>query len=177
MGRQDRGENPIDYKPIHAFASSAQTYCAVIDACESYSSSVFLLKLAEALAAMYKDGFALLDVEPASSEHGPRLTPDEWSQIFGSVHEKLKVAVQYYKDHGTDEEYLATIMLPDDIADLYQDINAGLNVFKRGSDDDMRDAAWEWRFGFMGHYGRHMVNAIRTVHIMLCDSLHYTEER
>jgi len=163
-------------EPVRAFARSVQAYCAVIDNCNNYSSSQFILQLAEALAALYKDGFGLPDVEPTTTELGPRLTPEELSRIISCVHEKLTSAVQYYKDHGTDEEYLATILLSDDLSDLYQDVKAALTVFKRGSDDDVRNAVWEWRFGFMGHYGRHMASAIRTVHLMLCDSIHYIDE-
>ncbi len=163
-------------EPIRRFAESVEGYCSLIGDCDSLSFSTFIVQLAEALAALHKDGFSLPDVEPTTTEIGPRLTPEELSRIINCVHEKLTSAVQYYKDHGTDEEYLATILLSDDLSDLYQDVKAALTVFKRGSDDDVRNAVWEWHFGFMGHYGRHMVNAIHTVHLMRCDSLHYIDE-
>lgn len=173
----DTIETLAESAAVRRFAQSVQAYCDLIDRCRDLRFSVFIVQIAEALADLYRDGFDLPDVEPATMELGPRLAPEESSKIISCVYEKLTGAIQYYKDHGTEEEYLATVLLPGDLSELYQDTKAALTVFNRGSDDNLRNAIWEWRFGFMGHYGKHMTSAIRTVHLMLCGSLHYIDEQ
>lgn len=56
--------------------------------------------------------------------------------------------------------------LADDIADVYRDIKEGLGC----QDLDLAlqgDAIWEWRVGFYSHWGKHAIDALRTIHFLL----------
>jgi hypothetical protein len=60
--------------------------------------------------------------------------------------------------------------LANDIADVYRDVKEGLDC----QDLDLAllsDAIWEWRIGFYSHWGRHAINALRTSHFLLENTL------
>lgn len=51
--------------------------------------------------------------------------------------------------------------LSDDFLDIYRDLAPGLVLYEAGREGR---AAWEWRFNFEIHWGRHAVAALRALH-------------
>lgn len=56
--------------------------------------------------------------------------------------------------------------LADDLADIYEEVAAGLASYNAG---DSAGAGWHWRFGLYSHWGRHATGAIRALHCWLAD--------
>lgn len=55
----------------------------------------------------------------------------------------------------------------DDLSDIYTDLRRGQLLHLRGHIDS---AAWEWRFHFTVHWGRHAVDALRALHAWLAEN-------
>ncbi|HUP27958.1 MAG TPA: DUF5063 domain-containing protein [Chloroflexia bacterium] len=170
------GQRNANNEAVERFAESAQAYCTCIDNCEHLPFSAFTLGVAQALASLYKDGLNLPEVEPRTSDSVPTVSSEEYSQVFGCVHAKIAYARSYYEEHGTKEESAGMVSLPDNLAEIYRDLKGSLLVFSSGSENAAGEATWWWRFGFTGHWGRHVVTAMRTVHWIISDSLHYHNE-
>ena len=54
--------------------------------------------------------------------------------------------------------------LADDIADIYRDLKEGLDDIHLARAEDI---IWEWRLGFSSHWGKHAIDALRTIHFRL----------
>jgi hypothetical protein len=55
----------------------------------------------------------------------------------------------------------------DDLADIWLDLERGLQFFDRGDRDA---AAWHWVLMFESHWGRHATSAIHALHCWLVDA-------
>jgi hypothetical protein len=55
----------------------------------------------------------------------------------------------------------------DDLADVWLDIECGLELFDRGDRDA---AAWHWHLMFKSHWGRHATAALYALHCWLVDT-------
>lgn len=56
--------------------------------------------------------------------------------------------------------------LADDIADIYRDLKEGLVLHHSGLASP-NDILWDWRLGFYSHWGKHSMDALRTIHFLL----------
>jgi hypothetical protein len=64
---------------------------------------------------------------------------------------------QVFNPRETGGERPTRCSLADDLADIYLDLDRGLVLYKKGY---VEEAAWEWRFSFWQHWGRHLVHAL-----------------
>jgi hypothetical protein len=55
-------------------------------------------------------------------------------------------------------------MLWDDLADLYRDLQNGLDLCLRGRPADVEGAVWWWRFNYEIHWGEHLFRALQSVY-------------
>ena len=62
-------------------------------------------------------------------------------------------------------------MLSGDLAEIHYDLQDGLAYWHSTSTTGKADAAWDWKFGFESHWGRHLTKAISVVFSLIHD--HY----
>lgn len=72
--------------------------------------------------------------------------------------------LEYFKDN-TDGLVTAT-MLDDDLTDIYADLKQGLDHYARGDSDNIAHAVWHWRYSYESHWGDHLFQAMKTVHLI-----------
>jgi hypothetical protein len=87
-----------------------------------------------------------------------QISPEAWRSIFKRFGE---LPVNYYSNcfdplhASTAEPSLGD--LADDLADIWRELKAGLDLFDAGN---VKAAAFAWRAGFIIHWGRHATSAL-----------------
>ncbi|WKA60354.1 DUF5063 domain-containing protein [Planococcus shenhongbingii] len=139
---------------MEKFQMAAAAYCDFIDSCSSFDDKETLIKLLSIVSRLYTEAFELPDVE---SEEGHSVDVD------------FPLPVVDFKSHNVYKEmfnpYHDTTplngCLDDDITGIYSDIKNGLVLYEQGN---VKEAVWEWKFGFEVHWGEHATSAIRALH-------------
>jgi hypothetical protein len=140
---------------IDHFVASARAYCALIERAAALTTHQFAEEGALALADLYGHALRLPSVEPCSQEY-------ERQAIFlphsvGSVLAELSIS-------EGDNEYtfdsVNSVMIADDLNDIYAELLRNLHVYDEGTDCSRRDAVWEWKFGFETHWREHLMHAL-----------------
>ena len=75
---------------------------------------------------------------------------------------------EVYDPYGNDEALNGS--LGDDIASLYALLATHLPLFRSREVPAMREALWNWRFGFDSHEGEHVTGALRAIYALLRQS-------
>lgn len=147
---------------MRAFANCASDYRSW---CEGPRASDPLQLLREAtwhVARLYAAALELPDVEFADHPDPPDLPKTDWDAMFKSFR---ALPFNHYREvydpsiDDVDEPVVGDVA--DDLADIYSDLIKGLWLFDRGH---TRAAAWNWKFTFDAHWGRHAVSALRALH-------------
>ena len=153
---------------LQAFAAEARNYCAwAVSIEEGDQGAAAALRR---IVGLYQAALHL----PSASVDG---TQDNPVEFVGTDERELvrvgcaRLPLRYYSEQfdplsvpSTEEPTIGDIA--DDIADIFHDVREGLWYFDRGQ---VRDAAWEWAFGFQSHWGRHAACAIRALHAYLAE--------
>jgi hypothetical protein len=94
------------------------------------------------------------------------------------VHQHLKRLNSYsaYFD-PFDLESGSLMLLGDDIADIYRDVRSGLEIYRQGTHCAIVGAAFDWKFGFSTHWGRHAVSALTALHEIMAENLLADDEQ
>jgi hypothetical protein len=152
---------PEQDRAVQVFADAAMAYCALIDAPVQGGVVAPSRQLSKALSEVYVAALDLPDVfddgapEPDGAYSPNAQTLQAWIQLL---------CVDHYWEifeptqPKPDEPVLAS--LADDLRDIYTDLKRGLDLFHKGHETA---AAWEWRFNFHAHWGRHLVSAQRAI--------------
>jgi hypothetical protein len=171
--------------PISIFVARSEAFCAIVEDSSDVSSPAFTRAIHLCVAALYAAGLELpspleddggddddaADDEaissPSSIEPDPdRLSHDEWRRVYDSIGSRLAGADMYmemFDPFGWTEEPVVG-SLADDLADVYQEIRAGLLKWRRGERDD---AVWTWRFGLETHWAEHATGAMRALQALI----------
>ncbi|HEY5382346.1 MAG TPA: DUF5063 domain-containing protein [Acidobacteriaceae bacterium] len=59
--------------------------------------------------------------------------------------------------------------LSDCLANIWRDLKPGLEALDTDREKHLHRVLWEWRFGFLSHWGRHAIDALRAIHFQLED--------
>ena len=108
---------------------------------------------------------ALAESKPTLSDLD-RLSHEEWRRVYEDIGSRLAgpdMYMEMFDPFGWDEEPVVG-SLADDLADIYQEIRAGLLQWRRGAQED---AAWTWRFGFETHWAQHATGAMRALQALV----------
>lgn len=144
---------------IDRFAAVARHYCEWAESNLEHSHDgmehVRLL-----LAELHLAAVNLPDLGIGKNIDAVTISHDEWSQFYKKF---AGLPVTYYFDvfNPLEEESPVTNSLADDLADIYGDVKAGLDLYDA---QHPIEAAWEWRFNFQVHWGQHLVGAQRAIH-------------
>ncbi len=154
---------------FNRFREVAGQFCAVVDSARSVERDDLVLKIYRLLPLLIGEAIGLAVVEP--SEYGnqkerrkARMSEQQWGELYSLLKEKLGDWNLYSQvfDPTKDREAIDG-SLADDIADIYRDLKEGL-VLHHSDLAPPDDILWEWRFGFYSHWGRHAMDALRTIH-------------
>ncbi len=140
------------------FAEVAKRYCAWVDA-ERHDLAEVRILLLELLLKV--TGLRHYVQDSDSSVDYDRMSHDEWKTKFDRLND---VPFQYYNivtTHGElTEEPPLVASLNDDLADIYRDLQAGLQAW--GANDEAQ-AAWQWYSNYVWHWGNHATAALHAV--------------
>jgi uncharacterized protein DUF5063 len=165
------------------FASVAQHFCSVVDSAPNLDRIELLLQVYRVLPRLIGEAISLPNVELNDDESQEeekrkslararvRLNDAQWGQLYEFLKEKLGDWNLYWQvwDPTKDNEAIHG-SLADDIADIYRDVKEGL-VLREAQQALPEDNIWEWRLGFYSHWGKHAIDAMRTIHFLLEETL------
>ena len=158
---------------VQRFAGSARAFCLLIEGCEALTPSALAREAASLLALLRKAGQALPDVAAVSENlienHVSSGLAADVSRRVSCKFGRHNMYWEIYDPFEMEEPVAAT--LADDFADIYGELKDGLVTFDSRSERDVLEAVWHWRFGFENHRGRHLVDALRTLHRIISDHL------
>ncbi len=135
---------------IQAFAAIAGEYCGYLEANPHGDIAAIATDFVRMLSQLI-NAAVVLPLPFVADVSSPEFPIPTW-EGFGELDFYLQVFDPYLDDG------LGAGWLPDDILDIYRDVKLGLLVFEAGNP---LAAAWEWRFNFDIHWGRHATSALR----------------
>jgi Domain of unknown function (DUF5063) len=161
------------------FGLVAQQYCSFIDFAATADKTEFLLRLYRALPELVTEAIRLPHVEFGEDNDEEleaslrqiraetRMKQEEWDRLYNSLKEKLGDWDLYWQvfDPRTDNEAIHG-SLADDIADIYRDLINGIRL-KETDQVPPYEIIFDWRLGFFSHWGKHAIDALRTIHFLL----------
>ena len=168
---------------VNHFGPIAEQYCSLVDSQSALDKSEFLLGIYRMLPELIAEASRLPLVSFHDDENEEQeatirkiraeteMKHQDWGQLYDSLKEKLGAWNLYWMvfDPRTDNEAIQG-SLADDIADIYRDLKDGI-VLKEANEVPASEIIFEWRFGFTSHWGQHAVNALRTIHFLLQETL------
>jgi formate dehydrogenase maturation protein FdhE len=176
-----------DAKLCDRFGAIAQRFCSVVDSAPSIDRIDLLAQIYRILPKLIDEAISLPDVDLSDSDEQieeirdqqieetgeatfsikVRHSKQEWERLYNPLNEKLGDWNRYREvfDPTQDNEAIFG-NLADDIADIYLDLKYGL-VLKETHQAPLEDIIWEWRFSFNCHWGKHAMDALRTIHFRL----------
>jgi hypothetical protein len=174
--------------PNHAevanrFASVAQEFCSAIDSAPNLERTELLMQVYRILPRLIGEAISLPRVELSDDEsqeeenrkskarHRLRMNEAQWGQLYESLKVKLGSVTLYWEvwDPTKDNEAIHG-SLADDFADIYRDLKEGLNL-SESNQAPPEDNIWHWRLGYYSHWGKHAIDAVRTIHFLLEETL------
>jgi hypothetical protein len=169
-GRRD------DYAEIaKQFNKTVQQYCRIVESAPGLEKGQLLLQIYQLLPeligqAIHLPDFALSD-EDDPHRVETRGTHEQWKKLYELLKVKLGDADVYWEVWDPTKDNAAIHgTLADDIADIYGDLKKGVMLCEdpKGT---AREAIWIWRVLFFSHWGKHAIDALRTMHFLLEESL------
>ena len=165
------------------FGSVAQRFCSVVDSAPNLNRTELLVQVYRILPQLINEAVDLPNVEFSDDEGQEeeqrksqarvqaRLSQAQWAKLYAFLREKLGDWDLYWQvfDPIKDNEAIRG-SLADDIADIYRDLKAGL-VLSAVQQTLPEDNIWEWRLLFYSHWGKHAIDALRTIHFLLEETL------
>jgi Domain of unknown function (DUF5063) len=165
------------------FASVAQEFCRVIDSAPNLDRIELLVQVYRILPPLIGEATRLPEIELSEDESEEeerkksharkrlRLSDAQWGQLYASLKVKLGDLNLYWEVWDPTKETEAIYgSLADDFADIYRDLKEGLNL-SEGQQALPEDNIWHWRFGYYSHWGKHAIDALRTIHFLLEETL------
>jgi hypothetical protein len=170
---------PNSAEVANRFASVAREFCSVIDSAPNLDRTELLIEVYRILPQLIGEAIRLPNVELNDDESQEeeirksqardrmRLTDAQWGQLYESLKEKLG-DVNLYWEVWDPTKHSEPIYgsLADDFADIYRDLKEGLNLSEMHQAIP-EDNIWHWRLGYDSHWGKHAIDALRTIHFLL----------
>ena len=173
---------------IESFRAAAHGYCDFIDALKAGKPAKPYVALQRLLADLAR---TILDL-PVPGNGGRqdyksiRMTTDEAAAVSRTIGERfageIKALTAWHEglkreaEDGLNSLYEAdvtrSLMLWDDLADIYRDLMDGFRLYRIGTEDAVAAGMWEWWFGYQCHWGEHVLKAMLTIHeirFQLCE--------
>ena len=137
------------------FASAATRFCSVVERVGRGSRSAWLADLESSLATLYAAGVSLPENDEEIPSSRYRMSHEEWVSLFSSLRDEF----------GVDDRYTVLMngspvaaSLADDLANVYREVNDGLEALTSGAAPDV--VIGEWAVGFSLHWAAHALGAL-----------------
>jgi len=145
---------------VDTFYHIALEYCRWAESKES--SVLVALRI---LSSLYQQAILLPDIE--MDEDFPIFTVDK--VILRQIYERFGVLPFNYYSHVFHPFALTTPLeeptigdIADDLMDIYNDIKEGIQLYESHY---IQQAIFHWKTTFGWHWGKHLVDAIRVLHL------------
>ena len=172
---------------VNRFYLVAQHFCSLVDSADTVDKTEFSVRIYRALPELIGEAMRLPREELSDDDEvdedvdayvykvypQARVTHEEWSRLFNTLKEKLGDWNSYWQvfDPTEDEDKEAIYgSLADDIAGVYGDLKEGINL-KDGGEAAPEDIIFKRRLGFYTHWGKHAIDALRTIHFRVEETL------
>ncbi|MBL8755667.1 MAG: DUF5063 domain-containing protein [Planctomycetes bacterium] len=150
--------------PLKEFATAASDFCSWCES-EPATAVVEARTALQHLPRLYLLAHGLRELHDAPEVDGDRPTESAWRSVFKRF---AALPVNYYYtvsdplQIGGGPPDCTIGDLADDLADIWRDLSDGLSLFRLGH---LESAEWEWAFSFRTHWGKHAVDAMRSLHV------------
>jgi hypothetical protein len=175
--------SPKNVEASIRFASVAQEFCSAVDSAPSLDRIELLVQVYRILPQLIGEAIRLPDIELDDDESQEeesrkskargrlRLSDARWGQLYESLKVKLGDLNLYLEvwDPTKDNEVIHG-SLADDFADIYRDLKEELDL-SEAHQSLPEENIWHWRFGYYSHWGKHAIDALRTIHFLLEETL------
>lgn len=149
---------------LNNFAEVARRYCDWVEG-EFRDPRQALREARLLLAELQLAAVRLPTTDSVGEEEAIGLSPEEWSHFFRKFSD-LPLNGYWDVSNPIEETKPTFHSLADDLAEIYQQVKAGLSLFDK---QHYAESAWEWRFNFQVNWGRHLVSAQRALYQYLSD--------
>jgi Domain of unknown function (DUF5063) len=174
---------PNNAEVANRFASVAKEFCNSIDSAPNLDRIELLVQVYRILPHLIGEAIRLPNVELSGDETQDeenkklqaserlRLNQPQWRQLYDRLKLKLGDLDHYWEvwDPTKDNEAIHGT-LADDFADIYRDLKEGLSLIE-AHQAPPEDIIWDWREGYYSHWGKHAIDALRTIHFLLQKTL------
>jgi hypothetical protein len=149
---------------LQRFRAAAESFIQTVDSSSNLEREAFLASVSHCLAEVYTSALHLPAVEPETT--GVDETPfptEQWAGLFRSIKEKIGPLDAYWAVFdSTEKEAPVQGSLAGDISEIYYDLRQNLQLGEKGIPHG--DLMWELRESFREHWGRHAIEALKTIH-------------
>jgi Domain of unknown function (DUF5063) len=155
------------------FGEIAKRFCSIVDAAD-LDRFDFLFEIYRVLPKLVDEAINLPHLSLDEQDESEKVAePEDGSKLRKKNGQNCKYELvkqrlgdwdvyMHVFDPTTDKDAIYG-SLADDIADIYQDLREGLDL----SQAQAAEAIWTWRFHYYFHWGRHALDALRTIHFRL----------
>jgi len=182
--------SPDNAEVATRFASIAQEFCSAIDAAPKLDRTELLVQIYKILPKLISEAISLPlvelkedeseeeEIKKSQARERHQFDRAQWQELYEFLKVKLGDLNLYWevwdptkdpKDPTKDNEAIHG-SLADDFADIYGDLSEGLELSK-ARQALPEDNIWHWRFSYYSHWGKHAIDALRTVHFLVREML------
>ncbi|MFP4107288.1 MAG: DUF5063 domain-containing protein [Phycisphaerae bacterium] len=167
---------PEQREHLDRFAAEAKEFCRFIDSLGAQDQASRSEEPYHDLHRMLsKMAATAVDIPWGQSPEGSRSVDrpgyDGWQDLMGKLAEafepELEQAKRLERDDVDPDLAHRMFTLADDIADIYNDLRYGLQLYWLDNEAAVDDAAWQWRWSYESHWGEHMFRALQSMHEMI----------
>ena len=140
---------------VSKFIVSARAYCAIVEQAAGVAPHLLAEEFAIALADLYSHALRLPELAPCEES-----TLIERGEVPPAVQQALARLGFSSSENTAEDEYLNSLSLTDDLADIYGELKGALDFYESSDSCVQANAVWEIKFGFEVHWREHLVHAL-----------------
>lgn len=159
-----------DTKPVSEFIETATCFCLLLENHRQKTQIRFLQEVFIQLAQLCISGMRLPDIKRLIDYDVPGMPHGQWKDMYQSLKNKIGQFNTYFQvsdPYDIDDRKPMQSIIADDISDIYQDIKPGLQEWENGDANIRLNIIWEWKFGYMTHWGEHATRAYNALYYLL----------
>jgi Domain of unknown function (DUF5063) len=161
-----------EFETVKHFVACGDAFCALLENSAPLAPYDFLLQVATSLARFYGAALVLPEVECDDVAVSDKTQSSERKLLSQDVLDGLRRKLDdfdcYWEVFNPYEEDIPVQGdIIDDLGDIYRDYGRYLERFRSGTDADVCEAIWHWKFSFGVHWGDHMVDCLRAIHRLI----------
>lgn len=160
----------IEKEQTRDFLKASRDFCVFIESIDK-SGDDYLRKLQTLLLVLYQRAAVLPWIVSESNQEFEVNFPESATEsILKNLSDRLGDNRYYWTvfdpTDKTDTEAVCGDLV-NDIGDIYRDVKSGLLKFDISTTGSKEAALWDMKFMFGKHWGKHTIDALRTLHFLL----------